>query len=70
MLKKTNHTYVFNRQHVFHNGKEMIDNSVFRWRCIFKNTKFIIKIDPKIPILKPVSNDLEIIVNYTLLMIY
>ena len=28
MLKKTNHTYVFNRQHVFHNGKEMIDNSV------------------------------------------
>ena len=27
-LLKKNPTYVCNRQHVYHNGKEMIDNSV------------------------------------------
>ena len=51
---------MLNRQHVFRNGKELVDNSVINEDVYLKNPNFIIEINSSMSVMKLVKNDLEI----------
>ena len=60
IVQTTNPSYMLNRQHVFRNGKELVDNSVINEDVYLKNPNFIIEINSSMSVMKLVKNDLEI----------
>ena len=60
IVQTTNPSYILNRQHIFRNSKELVDNSVINEDVYLKNPNFIIEINSSMSVMKLVKNDLEI----------